>query len=109
MFTLNGSAQQQWGIFGGEKDESNTPAQLKHCSDELLLCLQLEDVEFCHLASLASSNSAHLADQAGLKYLGLKAKTFHTELKIPDQGHKIYSTLVRLSLSLSQLALMKKT
>lgn len=89
---------------GGKKDDSNTHAQLKHCSDELLLCLQLEDVVFCHLASIASSNSAHLADQAVLKYLGLKAKTYHTELKIADQGQNIFppwSSSLSPSLSLS--------
>lgn len=90
-------------------EEKKTKAKLKHCCDELLVCLQLEDGEFCHLASIASSNLVHLANQSVLKYLRLKAKTFHTE--IPDQGQKIYSTLVRLSISLFLflLALMKKT
>lgn len=78
MFMLNGSAQQQWQIFGIEKDKDNKQTR------KLLLCLQLEDVEFCHLAFIAETNSAHIADQAVLKYLRLKAKTFHTEQKIVD-------------------------
>lgn len=115
MFILNGSVHQQRGIWAGEIDGANTHITRKNCSDELLLCLQLQDVEFWSLAAVASLNSAHLTDQAVLKYLRLKAKIFHKEPKIQDQGQKINFSLVALflsfflSLSFYLLALMQKS
>lgn len=105
MFILNGSVHQQRRIRAGEIDGANTHITRKNCSDELLLlCLQLQDVEFGSLTAVASLNSAHLTDQAVLKYFRLKAKIFHKEPKIQDQGQKINFSLValfRLLLSLS--------